>query len=235
MSSLFRRFAVVCVCALLSAGLAVAQDRENFDIRLSTEKADARALATLRGTDAASRFAATQRAFRAAEEALRDTKPNLRIIPSIETGVAEVIGVSRGAVELTARSNAAPEQVARDFLTGHAALYGLSAAQVGALTLDADYTNPAGNMRWVRLTQRVNDTPLFRGYVTVAMNRHGQVVRSTGQLAGGVVESDALVQPVLDAEAALERAAESLGVSPAGAPTRASTDNGGNAWSLTTW
>ena len=216
-------------CAVLCASLAVAQDRENFDIRLSTEKSDVRALDTLRGADASPRFIATQQRLQAAEDTLRNAKPHLAIIPSVETGVAEVIGVSRGAVELTARSNAAPALVARDFLRSQAGLYGLSAAQVDALTLDADYANPAGNMRWVRFTQRVNDRPLFRGYVTVALNRHGQVVRTTGQLAGGIVENEAIDQVVLEAEDALGHAAESLGVLPASAPVRVSTRDSGRS------
>ena len=46
----------------------------------------------------------------------------------------------------------------------------------------ADYENPAGNIAWVELEQRINGLPVFRGLIRGGFSARGELVRTTGTL-----------------------------------------------------
>jgi hypothetical protein len=121
------------------------------------------------------------------------TGMNLRLTD--ELGSAEIVAPGVSQRVLTKASHLPRETVARNFLVEHASLYGLAKTQAAALTMDASYANPAGNLEWVRYTQSVNGLPVFRGEVTVALTPQHEVVRTSGQLAGFIEPSEAARTP----------------------------------------
>src|SRR5690606_18906824 len=138
--------------------------------------------------------------------------PHAQVRLSRETGVAEMVAPGRAHRVLTAPSALPRERIARDFITRHAALFGLQARQVDALHTDADYLNPAGNLAWVRLVHALDGVPVFRSEVSIAMTPAGEIVRAVGQLAPGPDFLDALQQPTHGAVQAVERAAAAIGI-----------------------
>lgn len=207
----------VMACGLLCTTAIGAEPLANFDIRLSHEKADVQALEQMRAQQPAARSRDVQLRSDsiAARTALAKRLPNLIVEIAAETGGVEGLRTKHGPQALSSSGPQLPAQAARGFLRQHAALYGLSESETNALSLDADYANPAGNLQWVRFTQQVNDLPVFRGEVTLALNALGEVIRTTGQLASGFDAAEAKLHPDVDAASALQRAAHSLGVAPA--------------------
>ena len=186
----------------------------DFDIRLSDEKADHAALERMRDVNPAGRLRAqaARDQRHEAQRAMEARTQKLHIIESRETGAPEVIGPARGKRTLTGPRTGPRERIARDFLEVNAAAYGLSRAEAARLVKDADYANPAGNLHWVRLQQRINNRPVFRGEVTVAMTPTGEIARTTGQLAVAIDEREAPKTPVFSAAAAVSEAASKIGV-----------------------
>jgi len=205
-----------CVFFLMISAVAVsaAPAQDDFDIRLSHEKAEIRQLQQLRAANPAgqARAQAARGQARAAQRALEARTRRLEVIDSAETGGPEVIGPARGHRALTNPKAGPKERIARDFLEENAAAYGLSRAQAAQLRKDADYANPKGNLHWVRLKQRIHNRPVFRGEVTVALTPSGEIVRTTGQLAPAIDENEAPKQPVIDAAVAVSAAAAEIGV-----------------------
>lgn len=187
---------------------------DNFDIRLSDDKEAVTALQSHLAAHALQGDAAGQLdlSMEAARRALFDQVPGLVILDAVETGAPEVVGVGRGRARLTAPSDAPGGDTARDWLASHSWLFGLSPAQVAALDTDASYTNPAGNISWVRLKQRLGDLDVFRGTITLALTPAGEVARTTGQLAAGLPEALGTPVPALAASEAVVAAAAALGV-----------------------
>lgn len=213
MSTMLAR-AVALGLALSCAPVAATEEDPSFDLRLSQEKPDDAALQRLRAASPAAQARSMQArtAMREAETELRRTVPGLHILASAETGGPEVVGVARGRRVLTAPSKAAREQIARGFIERHAALYGLTHTQASQLRLDADYSNPAGNLGWVRLAQSVHGLPVFRGEVTVATTPAGEIARTVGQLAPAIDEREAPRTARIDAAQAVVAAATAMGV-----------------------
>src|SRR5207249_5392640 len=70
-----------------------------------------------------------------------------------------------------------------DFLRQNSDLVGVDAAQVDALKVVADYTNPDGNLSFVELNQAINGIPVFRGEVKAGFTRRGEMIRVINNLA----------------------------------------------------
>jgi hypothetical protein len=204
---------------LLLAGGAAAQGTDlgrYFDIRLSDEKGAVIARQRLRAEKGATAagLADARRRLAAARADLAARVPTLEIVPSVETGAPEVVGV-RGFDRLSGPSDAPTEVVARRFIETNSWVYGLSPAQAVSLELDADYTNPAGNISWVRLRQRIHGLSVFRGEVTVALTSKREIFRTMGQLAAGLPARVTAPEPGLSAAEAVAAAADALGMKAA--------------------
>ena len=187
--------------------------RGNFDIRLAEDKTVSQELAERRLRYRAGVSPSVEIEMRAAREQMERRMPALYVLDSVETGAPEVVGVSKGRTLLTGPSSEPREQIARRFVEENAALWGLSRAQAVALETDADYTNPAGNLSWVRLKQTLGGLPLFRGTITLAFTPRGEIARTTGQLAAGLPPSIGSALPGLTAAEAVAAAAATLGKS----------------------
>ena len=175
---------------------------ENFDLRTSDEKAAVRALVVRRQRHAAAgaHFTSAAPLMLAARESLVAVQPNLLLTDSRETGVPEIVGITHGHFDrLSPPSGAATVSIARSFVESNSWLYGLSPLQMAALETDADYTNPAGNISWVRLKQRINGLPVFRGTLTVALTPRGEVMRTMGQLAAALPAAIPAPDPAMSA------------------------------------
>ena len=203
--------ATALLLALAASPMQPVHAAEHYDIRLDAEKPAVTTLERLRGPEGAKALADASRSMQAARAALAARMPGLVVVDSPETGGPEVVAPPRGKRALTAPSDAPRERIARTFVESHAALYGLTDEQAASLRLDADYTNPAGNLSWVRLVQEVHGVPVFRSELTVALSPRGEVVRTIGQLAVGIREASAAVEPAIDAASALVLAGDAVG------------------------
>jgi hypothetical protein len=202
--------------ALILPAFAGAQDEpaeRNFDIRLSQEKAAVSALEQRRLEKGATPASLLDPSALMADAVagLAARVPSLDLVQSRETGAPEIVGI-RGFARLTGPSEAPREEIARQFVEANSWVYGLSSAQAAALELDADYTNPAGNISWVRLKQRIHGLPMFRGDLTFALTPEGEIFRSMGQLAAALPSEIPEPAPKLSAAEAIAAAAAALGI-----------------------
>jgi hypothetical protein len=141
---------------------------------------------------------------------LRADFPTIDVANGPELRTPETIGLPAGLGFLTGPSTDRVGTM-RAFMSTYAGVYGLSADQVAGLELVADYTNPAGNMAWVEFEQKINGLPVFRGLIRGGFTAQGELARTTGSLAPGLDPMSLPVSPVLMAEEAVVRAADSVG------------------------
>ncbi|MBP7415153.1 MAG: M36 family metallopeptidase [Pyrinomonadaceae bacterium] len=87
---------------------------------------------------------------------------------------------------LTSPSNEARTDILRNFIKQNAELVGVDAAQIDGLEVAADYTNPAGNLSFVHLEQKINGVPVFRGEIKAGFTTKNQIVRVINNLAPGL-------------------------------------------------
>jgi len=59
-------------------------------------------------------------------------------------------------------------------------LFGMSPQQVAGLRKTAEYTNPSGNLSWVRMEQRWNGMKVFQGEMVAAFTSDGELARTVG-------------------------------------------------------
>ncbi|MCC6990712.1 MAG: hypothetical protein IT181_17020, partial [Acidobacteria bacterium] len=186
----------------------------NFDIR--AYKDYPRPAEVAAAGDYLAKFTAPQRGARltaarlGAAARLSAAVPGVRIEghPTLQT--TEVVSAAPGGVFL---SRPAADRVAalRQFLGDYADVYGVSAADAAGLTVVSDYTNPAGNMAFVELEQRVNGIPVFQGRLRGGFTAKGALVATTGNLAAGVVPEELSATAAVGAEQAVARAAALVG------------------------
>lgn len=144
---------------------------------------------------------------RSALAALRTELPGVRV-EAHGLGGASIVSAMPGTPWLTA---AGDDRVAtlRAFLQGHAGAYGIAGDQVDTLVVVADEMNPAGNMAWVELEQRINGIKVFQGHVRGAFTAKGELARTNGLLATGVGAS-LTASPALTATEAVAIAAANV-------------------------
>src|SRR5262249_17791752 len=58
--------------------------------------------------------------------------------------------------------------------------------EVAQLETTAEYTNPAGNLSWVVLSQRINGVPVFQGKMVAVLKPTGELIRTISNLASGL-------------------------------------------------
>ncbi|HEX7154497.1 MAG TPA: M36 family metallopeptidase [Thermoanaerobaculia bacterium] len=211
---------------------AIAGEREhgpkNFDIRDDDAKPSKQIKEThlqRHGDKQKAKKEKVSQAMKHAEKRLADEVPEVVVTPSPRTGGPEHVGVARGRGKL-ARGNDSRERVLRKFLQDHAELYGLHRSEIAHLVKGADYTNPAGNLSWVTLQQKIKGKAVFRGELTAAFSASGELVAVTGELPAGVDESDAKENPAVSAAEAIVVAAQSVGVTVAAADLQVKEQDG---------
>ena len=187
----------------------------NFDIRdpelAATSKPNFRSRAN--GVASPSAVARTLSTMNDAKAALAARLPTLQLEMNRWGTAPEAIGTSTAQQFLTPESSRAIADSAHDFLTGQAALFGLTQNQAKALVQFADYYNPAGNMGWVEYRQEANGIPIFQGEIRLAFSAKGALARTTGNLAPGLDYASLATKPVLAPADAATRASATIGVS----------------------
>ncbi len=224
---------LVTTAAALGGGLLAqrtdpASGTANFDIRVSPGDGVRGYLVRVgaRGTGgdaSAARVAEQQQAV----ARLAADRPNVDVIPSQELHTPEIVTTKLGSGFLT---GPAPDRVGtlRTFLTANATAFGLRSAEIAELVVVADYENPAGNMAWVELEQRINGLPVFRGRIRGAFTRSGELVQTSGTLAPAVDATALSVSPAVSAPSAIVTSAARVGwtVPESGLVARPAAANG---------
>ena len=168
-----------------------------------------------------------EQAIRKAEQRLAREIPGLEVKLSERTGAPETVAVAHGRGKLTRGASDSRERVLRKFLQDNAELFGLTRDEVAHLVKDADYTNPAGNLGWVRLQKKIKGRNVFRGELQAAFTANGELVGLTGELPAAIDDAEAKDEPLVPAAEAIAAAAASVGiaVSPADLQLKESDGN----------
>ena len=194
---------------------ALADPFPNFDIRdykTDPRLADVAGLAAYMDAVKAPAPATAGDTYAAAQvglASLRNALPGVQVQEGALGGV-EVVSAMPGTPFLTGPGD---DRVAtlRAFLNGNQAAYGLAGGQVDELVVVADQMNPAGNMAWVELEQRINGIPVFQGQLRGAFTPKGELTRTNGRLATGV-GAGLPSSPALSAAQAVAIAAATVGL-----------------------
>ena len=188
----------------------------NFDVRVGKEGHAVRNLLNPPSATLARRVDLFTK-IEAARQRLQWSIPGLSVEMHPIHGVPEVI-TARGMFLTAPNPKADAAQIVRTFLLATAPLYGLSQAEVGALETTANYANPAGNLRWVTLEQRLNGIPVFRGELRAAVTQDGEIATMVSEIVPGL-DSTTLGAPRLSPELAIQLAADNIGVRLGQTPT----------------
>lgn len=175
-----------------SAPLAIHTDDavlETYDIR--TDKAARETMSIFREDSGrlGSDIADIRERSAAGEEQLRARVPDLVVQYSTHLRLPELIGTDVWAEtrsKLTGVSTRNRGQIVRDFISSNTELFGLYSTAANDLTLGADYTNPDGNLSYVRLEQQISGVPVFNGELTAAFTKRGEIFRIANNLAPGI-------------------------------------------------
>ena len=158
---------------------------ENYDIR--TDKTQTETLLSFRqqSNKNAVEIADLRDKVVAAENALRQKVPNLKIEYNDDLRIPEIIApdVKNGRAFLSSSSKAKYSDILLDFIQQNNNLLGLSNKQTFQLKLAADYTNPDGNLSFAQFDQTINDIPVFRGEVKAGFTKNGEIIRVINNLA----------------------------------------------------
>jgi hypothetical protein len=112
-------------------------------------------------------------------------------------------------------SAAAPEDIAREHVSAHAATFGVQAGDVAQMSVLSSYKTPGTGVTHVSLVQRHEGYDVFDSQVTVNIGRDGRIVFAGGSLVKGLHAGAA--PATLDVTDAVEAAASALGLDdPAG-------------------
>ncbi len=164
---------------------------ENYDIREDKSEAAQDALLKFRekvGTDAA-RVADIREGFVRGEEALRSRIPHLKVEYNTDIRIPEVITPDVWRTEiarLTGPSQMKRSEILRNFVKQNNDLFGVTDEQANSLVVLSDYENPAGNMGFAHLEQRINGIPVFRGEVKAGFTKEREIIRIINNLAPGL-------------------------------------------------
>ncbi|MFN0278164.1 MAG: M36 family metallopeptidase, partial [Pyrinomonadaceae bacterium] len=162
-----------------------------WDIREEQDDSAMDALAGFRQSAgrSASDVADIRDGFVRGEAAFKQAHPTAKVEYNLDIRIPEVFtpDVYARKIEWLSRpSTARRPEILRNFLKGNQELTGVNRAQVDTLKTTADYTNPDGNISYVRLEQEINGIPVFRGEVSAGFTRSGQMIRIINNLAPGV-------------------------------------------------
>ncbi len=182
---------------------------ENFDIRTSKTLAAAQFLDSARAQTASARLAEVSTGQVMGLSRLQSAL-GAEVDINTALGTPEIISARPGARSLTGPG---PDRSAtlRAFASTYADAFGVTPAEIGSLELVSDYLNPAGNMGWAELQQRINGIPVFQGYLRGGFTAKGELVRTMGLIAPGLDASSLPTSPSIQASQAVAIAATSVG------------------------
>ncbi|MEP7149503.1 MAG: M36 family metallopeptidase [Acidobacteriota bacterium] len=180
----------------------VSPDRfENYDIRTDTTPSGLEKLSRLREPD---RRVAPPRP---------NAESRFKVEFNDDLGIAEVIE-SKFADNTSLASAAGRKRsgVLRDFVSNNHEIFGLTSTR--QLVATADYTNPDGNLSFVRFEQHLDGVPVFGAEVKAGFSRRGEMFRVVNSLAPAL-DDKALDRNFGTAESAISNAAAHIDVTVA--------------------
>ncbi len=161
----------------------------NYDIRLdkAPEAVEARdGFRQKAGRDLRAVSTDRQRTLKGIDD-LQRSVPDLKVDFSPDLDAPEMVGTDvLKNTFLTTPSNMKHDALVRNFVSQNQAVYGLTSPQVSELKTIADYTNPAGNLSYVDLEQRINGIPVFRGELRAVITNQGEIARTISNVAPGL-------------------------------------------------
>src|SRR5687768_13944517 len=116
------------------------------------------------------------------------TGSRYKIERSAVSGVAEIITTVDGNENLSSlRSGSSRTAALRSFIKANPAIFGVR--EDAQLVESADYTNPDGNLSFVRFEQRIANVPVFGAEVTGAFSRDNELFRIVNNIAPAIESS----------------------------------------------
>lgn len=183
----------------------------NFDIRTSAALR-ARLLEQL-GRSLPETGTAKTRLANDALAALKADRPAAVASMSPFTGGAEVVRNPRGALT-DPDAGRTSRAIVGEFLTAHAALYGLAPSDVATLRFSGESVSPGSGLRMLRADQAIAGIPVFQSDARFIVDRDGRLIRTIGRLVPQAAAAGAGTVPALSSADALASVTRSL---PAGA------------------
>jgi subtilisin-like proprotein convertase family protein len=171
----------------------------NFDIRISAPLRT-RLLEQL-GRSLPDGGATKMRLANEALGALKTDRPAAVASVSPFTGGAEVVRNPRGA--LTDPDTSGSRAIVSGFLGAHAALYGLSPADVATLRFGGESVSPGNGLRMLRADQAIAGIPVFQSDARFILDRDGRLIRTIGRLVPQAAAAGAGTVPALSPADAL--------------------------------
>ena len=185
-------FGALLVCATVATAQVRPSDIVNpgtgrmVDARVNLKSSYERAMAARPGAAKAglakARGQAAGVAARYAE--LKRAMPALEVKLSNLTGAPERVANPSGALTAAAPGRSS-EQIVRGFLGENAALYGLSAADLGDLVVLGDSPGGSSHLRMLRMEQQIDGRPVFQSETRFLLGEDGRLVESLGQMVPG--------------------------------------------------
>lgn len=175
------------------------QSLENYDIRTDVSEEATAKLALLRGS---------MRRELQPDLAKANAKHNIELNAAL--GIAEVVAPNPSDVPLTAAASASRPAMLIDFLRANSDVFRIS--DQSQLHKTADFTNPDGNLSFVRFEQRIGGIPVFGAELKAGFTRRNEMFRVINSLAAGVDPKSSSAD-FGKAEDAVVRAAEKIGIS----------------------
>ena len=124
-------------------------------------------------------------------------------------GVVETVAAVDPAEPLVRSARATRAQTLRNFISANENVFGIRS--LDQLKKTADYTNPDGNLSFVRFEQRVDDIPVFAAEVTAGFSKRNEMFRVINSLAPDVKTP---ATEFGDPENAVTSAASHIGIVP---------------------
>lgn len=164
---------------------------ENYDIRTVKSEEVTEALLRFRTDAGTSAYAIADKRenFVRGETDLRTRVSTLKVEYNSDLMVPEVISpdVWNAKIEsLSGPSNMKRSEILRSFIKQNSSLIGIDDRQADSLKVLADYENPAGNMSFAHLEQRIDGIPVFRGEIKAGFRKDGSIIRVINNLAPGI-------------------------------------------------
>jgi subtilisin-like proprotein convertase family protein len=182
---------------------------EDYDVRTDKSSVAANLLSDFRARSGKDSFAvdAVRKGFLEGGDALKQRVPTLKLEYNEDLQTPSVIApdVEKGRAFLTGASQTKRSEILREFIKTNNDLVGMNDAQINALKVTADYTNPAGNMSFAVLEQFINEIPVFRAEVKAGFAKTGEMARVINNLAPGL-DYDSLSSDFGSPEAAVREA-----------------------------
>ena len=105
-----------------------------------------------------------------------------------------------------------PAAAARAYIDANRAAFGLTSADTAEMTLNDSYTTKHNGVTHVYYVQRLGGIPVWNGLANVNVARDGSVINMGSRFAPNLANSVNTRTPTLTAEAAVQRAAQHLGL-----------------------